>query len=144
MILKFYSFHFFADRIAMEIELHCICAHIFSLFLHGQCSKKSRPTVALLLQLVVALWLLNLFFVVGVDRVENSSVCAVMGVALHYLTLAALSWLVALFVYVGVATCYGGWGKCLSSLTSVITWGELSWYTCISLPNHGRHLTRMH
>ena len=92
--------------------------------------------MALLLQLVVVLWMLNLFFVVGVDRVENSSVCAMMGVALHYLMLAALSWLVALFVYVGVATCYGGWGKRLSLLTSVITWGELSCY--ISILNHSR------
>ena len=81
--------------------------------------------MTLLSQLVIALLMLNLFFMVGVDRVENSSFCAAMGVTLHYLLLAALSWLVALMVYVGMVIRYDRWGTWQNLLLSVITWGEL-------------------
>lgn len=103
--------------------LMCSCLFLCA-WMH--CRKK-RSVVALLLQLVLALAILNAFFVVGVDRVESPSPCMAMGVILHYLPLAVLAWLVALTVYIGVATGCGGWENRWCLLTSVVTWGELTY-----------------
>ena len=76
------------------------------------------------------MFLMMLFFVVGVDRTEVEQVCTLFSVLIHYFTLASVFWMGAEALLMGKKLIFDVFGRFsmlkFTLLVSFIAWGKLS------------------
>ena len=80
-------------------------------------------------QLSIALLLMLLVFVVGIDRTENIYVCTAISALIQYFTLAAAFWMgaEAILMFKKLVIVFGRTTKTFIAIISLICWGERAW-----------------
>ncbi len=89
----------------------------------------------ILIQFSLALCLLYLVFLAGIDQTRNRIGCIFVAVLLHYLTLACLMWMAveAQNMYTNVVTVLDGQPRHFWIKASIVAWGEgkTLWLRCV-------------
>ena len=80
-------------------------------------------------QLCLALFLMYLFFLVGIDRTENNIACTAMSVFIQYFTLSAVFWMgaEAVLMFQKLIIVFGRVSTKYIALVSLVCWGK--WYS---------------
>ncbi|ORU94620.1 MAG: hypothetical protein A6F71_09405 [Cycloclasticus sp. symbiont of Poecilosclerida sp. M] len=79
-------------------------------------------------QLSLALLLMLLVFIVGIDRVENNVACTIMSLSIQYTTLVAVFWMgaEAVLMFKKLIIVFGSITTKFHVITSLICWGMCS------------------
>ncbi|XP_010359860.2 LOW QUALITY PROTEIN: adhesion G protein-coupled receptor E3 [Rhinopithecus roxellana] len=76
--------------VGLSLSLLCLLVAALTFLL---CKAIQNTSTSLHLQLSICLFLAHLLFLVGIDQTESKVLCAIIAGALHYLYLAAFTWM---------------------------------------------------
>ena len=89
---------------------------------------RERDASKIHVQLCLALLLMAVIYIVGIERTENEVVCTIMSTLFHYLALAAVFWMgaEAILMFKKLVIVFGSITKTFHIVLSLICWGMLS------------------
>ena len=101
---------------------------IFFLFAYTHTNRKlrKRDVSKFNIQLCLAMFLMLLVFVIGVERTENTIGCTIASVLIQYFTLASVFWMgaEAVLMFKKLIIVFGRISTTFIVITSLICWGK--------------------